>query len=105
MSCLSTKYSKIARVSLDLDQSSASGDNHSQILPNDEIIVVVVNDGGDPAIGVDLQVFRSLVLLLEEIKVHRLARQPKFFKNHDDFPVLDSDGHGFNEKSGGLASR
>ena len=88
LSCLSTKYSKIARVSLDVDRSSASGDDHhNQNIPNGEIVVMVVDDGGDPTVGFDLQLLRSLVFLLVKIEVHGLVRQPKFFKNHGDFPV------------------
>ena len=64
----------------------ASDENHDQALPNGEIVVMVVDDGGDAAVGIDLQVFRSLVFLLAEIEVHRFVRQPKFFKNYGDFP-------------------
>lgn len=71
---LSTKYSKIARVSLDLDQPSASGDDNSQILPNGEIVVIVADDDRDAAVGVELQVFQSFVFLLGEIKEHRSVR-------------------------------
>ena len=86
MSYLSTKYSKIARVSLDADQTSASYDGLNQDLPNDEIVVMMVDDSGNAAVGIDLQVFRSLVFLLAEIEVHRFICQPKFFKYYGDFP-------------------
>jgi len=56
-------------------------------LPNGEVVVMVVDDGGDAAVGVNLQVFRSLLLFLAEIEVHGLIRQPEFFKNDGDFPV------------------
>ena len=54
LSYLSTKYSKIARLSLDLDQPSTGVDGHGEDLPDDEVVVMVVNDGGDATVGVDL---------------------------------------------------
>lgn len=74
LSYLSTRYTKIARVSLDLDRSAASGDDRSRHLPNDEIVVMMVDNGGDATIGIDLQEFRSLLLLLLEIEVDRFVR-------------------------------
>ena len=53
MSYLSTKYSRIARVSLDSDQWSIGGDGRSEDLPNNKVVVVVVDDGGDAAVGVN----------------------------------------------------
>ena len=72
LSYLSTKYWKIARVSLCLDQSSTSNNGHSGHLPNDEVVILVVDDGGDATVGVDLQVVWGLMLSLAEIEVHRL---------------------------------
>ena len=86
MSYLSTTYSKIARVSLDFCQQSVGGGGHSEDLPNGEVVVSVVDKGGDAAIGVDLQVLWGLVLALAEIEVHGLVCQPKLFENNDDFP-------------------
>lgn len=45
-------------------------------LPNDEIVVVVINNGGDAAVGVDLQIFRSFLFFFAKIEVHRFVRQP-----------------------------
>ena len=86
MSYLSTKYSKIARVSLEFNQPSADSDRYGKHLPNGEVIVLVVDDGGDATIGIDLQVVWGLVLPFSEIEVDRLVRQPEFFKNNGDFP-------------------
>jgi hypothetical protein len=86
LSYLSTTYSKIARVSLDSGQQSVGDGGHSEDLPNGEVVVSVVNDGGDAAVGVDLQILWTLVLLLAEIEVHGLVRQPEFFKDDGDFP-------------------
>ena len=61
-------------------------EDYSQDLPNGKIVVVVVDDGGDAAVWIDLQVFRSLVFLLAVFEVHRFIRQPKFFKYYGDFP-------------------
>jgi len=47
---------------------------------------MVIDDGGDAAVGVDLQKFWSLLLFLAEIEIYRLVRQPEFFKNDGDFP-------------------
>ena len=87
LSYLSTKYSKIARVSLESDEPSSNGDNYSGGLPNGEIVVVVVNDGGDTAVGVDLQKIWPLLLLFAEIEVDRLVRQPEFLEDDGDLPV------------------
>ena len=76
----------MARVSLDADQLSDNAGDHDGDLPNDEIVVVMVDDGGDAAVGIDLQVFRTLVFLLAEIEVHGFVRQPEFFKNDGGFP-------------------
>ena len=50
----------------------------------------MVDDGGDAAVGVDLQILWTLVLLLAEIEVHGLVRQPEFFKDDGDFPRVES---------------
>jgi len=55
-------------------------------LPNDEVVVMVVDNGWDATVGVDLQEFWSLLFLLAEVEVHRLVGQPEFFKNDGDFP-------------------
>ena len=87
LSYLSTKCHKIARVSQDSGRSSARGGDHNENLPNGEIVVMVVDNGRDAAVGIDLQVFRRLVFLLVRIEVHGPVCQPKFFKNHGDFLV------------------
>jgi hypothetical protein len=74
LSYLSTTYSKIARVSLDFCQQSVDDDGHNEDLPNGEVVVLVVNDGGDATVGVDLQVLWGLVLALAEIEIHGLVR-------------------------------
>lgn len=47
---------------------------------------MVVDDGGDATVWIDLQIFRILLFFLAEIEVHRLIRQPEFFKDDGDFP-------------------
>jgi hypothetical protein len=37
-------------------QQSVGDGGHSEDLPNGEVVVSVVNDGGDAAVGVDLQI-------------------------------------------------
>ena len=65
---MSTKYSRIARVSLDFDQLlSIGGKYNNEGLPNDEVVVMVVDDGGNTAVGVDLQIGWGLVLSAVEI--------------------------------------
>jgi hypothetical protein len=95
LSYLSTKYSKIARVSLDLGQQSVGGGDHSEHLPNDEVVIVMVDDSRDAAVGVELQVFWALVLLLAKIEVHSLICQPELFKDDGGFPKgwIGSDAH------------
>jgi len=58
----------------------------NEYLPDSEVVVVVVDYGGDATVGVDLQKFWTLLLFLAEIEVHRFVRQPEFFKNNGDFP-------------------
>ena len=86
LSYLSIKYSIIARLSLDLCQLSISSNDHGRRLPKDEVVVVVVNDGGNAAVRVYLQELRALLFFLAEVEVHRLVRQPEFFKNNGNFP-------------------
>ena len=86
LSYLSTRYSKIARDSLNSNQPSAGDIDRSKRLPNNEVVVVVVDDGGDTTVGVDLQVVGSLLLFLIKVEVHRLVCQPEFFKNDGYFP-------------------
>ena len=47
---------------------------------------MVIDEGGDATVGVDLQEFWAFMFLLAEIKVHRLVLQPEFFENDSDFP-------------------
>ena len=66
--------------------TTGRGDNHSEHLPNGEVVVLVIDNGGDATVGVDLQVVWGLVLSLAEIEVDRFVRQPEFFENDGDFP-------------------
>ena len=76
LSYLSSKYSRIASVSLDLAQLSTGGGGDGEDLPNDQVVIVVVDDSGDATIGVDLQVIWGLLLTLGEVGVDRLVCQP-----------------------------
>ena len=86
LSYLSTKYSTIARVSLGFGQSSTQWDRHDEDVPDDEVVVVMVDDGGDATVRIDLQVIWSLVFALAEVEVDRFIRQPEFFEDDGDFP-------------------
>jgi len=72
---------------LPFDQPRAHDDGvDSEHLPNDEVVVMMVDDGGDATIWVDLQELWSLLLLLAEVEVHGFIGQPKLFENDSDFP-------------------
>ena len=47
---------------------------------------MVVDDGGDATVGVDLQKLWALLLFLAEIEIHGLVRQSEFFEDGGDFP-------------------
>ena len=49
--------------------------SYNKDLPKNEIVVVVVDNGGDTTIGIEPQEFRALVFLRNEIEVHRLHRE------------------------------
>ena len=75
------------RETLPVSQSAMSTRRaDSEHLPNCEVAVMVVDDGGDATVGVDLQEFWALMFLLAEIEVHGLVLQPKFLENDGDFP-------------------
>ena len=69
-----------------LRSATRTGRADSEYPPNGEITVMVIDEGGDATVGVDLQVFWPFMFLLAEIKVHRLVLQPEFFENDSDFP-------------------
>ena len=46
----------------------------------------MVNDGRDATVGIDLEVFWGLLLLLAEIEVHGFIRQPEFLEDDCYFP-------------------
>ena len=66
--------------------ASISDSDYSTRLPNSEVVVVVVDDGGNATVRVYLHILRTLLFPLAEVEVHRLVRQPKFLKNNGDFP-------------------
>ena len=70
--------------------------------PNNEIVVLVVDDRRNAAVGIDLQVFWGFMFLLAEVEIHRFVRQPEFFKDYGDFPGnrLGSDDGEFNRNTG-----
>lgn len=49
---------------------------------------MVVDDGGYATVGVQLQVFWTLVFLRAEIEVDRFVRQPEFFEDDGSFPEI-----------------
>ena len=74
--------------------------SYSKGLPKNEIVVVVVDNGGDTTIGIEPQEFRALVFLRNEIEVHRLVRQLEFFENDSDFPESGIEFQNISEKQG-----
>ena len=86
LSYLSTKYSTIARVSLGFCQSSTRWDRHGEDVPDDEIVVVMIDDGGDATVWIDLQIIWTLLLAFVEVEVDRFVRQPEFFEDDGGFP-------------------
>ena len=54
--------------------------------PEREVVVVVVDDGRDAAVGVELGVLRPLLLALLEVEIDRLVRETELFKDNGDFP-------------------
>ena len=86
LSYLSTKYSTIARVSLYFGQLSEGRGGYQKDIPNNEVVVVVVDNGRDATVGVELHEIWTLLLALLEVKVDGFICQPEFFKNDGDFP-------------------
>ena len=66
--------------------ASISDSDYSTRLPNSEVVVVVVDDGGNATVRVYFHILRTLLFPLAEVEVHRLVRQPEFFKNNGNFP-------------------
>lgn len=89
LSYLSTKYNKIALDSLhDAQLCSVSRRNNIRIFsPNDEIIIVVVNEGRNTTIRVVLRVFLCFLLLCREVEVDRFIAQAKLVHEKGSFPV------------------
>ena len=55
-------------------------------VPEGEVIVVVVNDGGDTAVGIDRRVAGALVLTRPEIEVLRLVCETELLEDYGDLP-------------------
>ena len=56
-------------------------------LPNDEVAVSVIDNGGDASVGVVLRVLRCFVLVFVEVKEFALVSQPELLEDKSDFPV------------------
>jgi len=61
-------------------------DGHREDLPNDKVVVMMVDDGGDATVWVDLQVIWSLMLALAEVEVDSFVCQSQFLENDGGFP-------------------
>lgn len=55
-------------------------------VPEDEIVVLVVDDGRNAAVGVELDVLGRLLLVLLEVKVYGAVGQAEFFENDGNLP-------------------
>ena len=86
LSYLSTKYSTIARVSLYFGQLSEDRDGYQEDIPKNEVIVVVVDNGRDATVGVELHKVWTLLLALLEVEVDGFICQSEFFKDDGNFP-------------------
>ena len=78
----------IARLSLQFNQPAVNRDGDSECLPNGEVVVVVVDDGWNATVWINLQVFLVLLFFLAEIEVDRFICQPKFLEDDCDLPVI-----------------
>ena len=55
-------------------------------LPDDEVAVLMVDDGGDPAIWVQFGMFGRHMLVLEEIQVDRFVGKSELFEEYCYLP-------------------
>ena len=56
-------------------------------LPDNEVVVVMINEGWDTAVGVILGELGGLVFALLELEVHRLVGESELLKNDGGLPV------------------
>ena len=56
-------------------------------LPDDEVSVLMIDEGGDATVRVELGVFGGLVLVLAEVEVDRLIGEPEFLEYSHDLPA------------------
>ena len=56
-------------------------------VPEDEIVVLVVDDGRDTTVGVEFDVLGRLLFVLFEVKVYGVVGQAEFFENDGDLPA------------------
>lgn len=56
-------------------------------VPEDEIVVLVVDDGRDATVRVELDVLGRLLLILFEVKIYGVIGQAEFFENDGNLPV------------------
>ena len=57
-------------------------------LPENEIIVLVVNDGRNTTVGVVFGVLRALLLALTEVEVDGFVRKAKLLEDEGNFPII-----------------
>ena len=56
-------------------------------VPNSAVIILVIDESGDAAVRVDLEVFRTLLFLLLEIQVYGLVGKTELIKEEGNFPT------------------
>ena len=57
-------------------------------LPENEIIVLVVNDGRNTTVGVVFGVLRALLLALTEVEVDGFVRKAKLLEDEGNLPII-----------------
>lgn len=56
-------------------------------VPYDEVVFLVINEGRNPAIGVDGSERCTLLLTLAQVKVDEFVLEPELFENNDHLPI------------------
>ena len=59
----------------------------SRYVPDNKVAGLVVDEGGDAAVRVQLRVLGRLLLALAEVEVDALVCEPELLKDERDFPV------------------
>ena len=57
-------------------------------VPSSVVIILVIDESGDAAVRIDLEVFWTLLLLLLEIQVYGLVGKTELIKEEGNFPKM-----------------